>query len=47
MTAAKKQNVIIVEVKLDMFRFENGDSKEKIRRDVGLHEAEPYFEKPD
>lgn len=24
---------------LDIFRFENGDSKEKIRRDVGLHEA--------
>lgn len=39
MTAAKKQNVITMEVKLDMFRFENGDSKEKIRRDVGLHEA--------
>lgn len=39
MTAAKKQNVITMEVKLDMFRFENDDSKEKIRRDVGLHEA--------
>lgn len=30
MTAAKKQNVITLEVKLDMFRLENSDSKGKI-----------------
>lgn len=39
MTAAKKQKVIKLKMKLDMVRFENGDSKAKIKRDQGLHEA--------
>lgn len=39
MTAAKKRKVIKLKMKLDMVRFENGDSKAKIERDQGLHET--------
>ena len=36
---AKKWKVIILEVKLDVVRFENGHSKAKIGWDLGLREA--------
>jgi len=38
--AAKKLKVIMLEVKLAVFRFENGDSKAKIGWDLGLHDTD-------
>lgn len=39
-TAVRKQKAITLEVKLNVVRFENGDSKAKTRsEDLGLREA--------